>query len=120
MRFLPFKIIAWSWLGITLTLRRFFFMLFILSAGLAIGILTGLYKKIKELNEDDATFILTLGIIIPVSLVLWIIFFSVHRAHRNKEGMHYMVEYLEELRDKGVITEENFLKEKQKITEDYK
>jgi hypothetical protein len=113
------KLFSFSRLSINYVLRRLFWFLFLLLTGLALGLMTGLFKSLTELKEGDALAILILGVSIPITFILWLVSMRAHRKRQKEEELHYAIEYLEELRDDGVISIEDFQKEKEKISKQY-
>jgi Na+/proline symporter len=109
------KAFSLSRLSVNYLLRKLFWVVFLLCLGFAIGTWTGLYKQIDQLNRDDVTAAFILGATLILSFILWLIFMIAHRKRRRKEEMHSFIEYLEGLRDRGALSTEDYLKEKEKI-----
>ncbi|HWY11185.1 MAG TPA: hypothetical protein VN026_07670 [Bacteroidia bacterium] len=117
MRPLHHKIFGLSWLTITWFFRRVFWMLFLITLGFSIGLAVGIYKQFQDISLDDVLKTFVLGIILPTTFILWLGFLIAHRIRSAKEEKHFFIEYLEELKDHGVISEESFIREKEKIME---
>ncbi|HXU26727.1 MAG TPA: hypothetical protein VN698_05795 [Bacteroidia bacterium] len=117
MRPLHHKFFSRSWLGISWTFRRLFWAIFLLYLGLTSGYLicaTGLLKKMPDDYKPRA---IVIYILILFSGLLWLIFYRVHKKNDKKESIHSIIEYLEELKEQNIISEENFIKEKKKFSE---
>jgi hypothetical protein len=118
MRPLHHKIFSLSALSINWFFRRLFWLLFLLTTGIAIGLAIGLLKQLSDIEKEDILKVLILGISLPITFILWFVFYRAHRNRSDKEGKHSLIEYLEELKERNALSEADFVREKIKILED--
>ena len=111
------SIIGYLWLNACWLLRTLFWVLFLISFAFTFGLLSGLFKQIVGLEKEDVAIAVTLGATTIISLILWVIFFYVHRNLLAKGKGALLMEYLSSLREKGMLSEGDFLKEKMSILE---
>jgi hypothetical protein len=109
------KVLDTSKLSIAWFFRGLFWILFLISFGLSIGLAIGLYIQLAGIEDKDLVFALALGIILVVTFILWRVFLRVHQRRLAKEDKLLKIDYLAELKNKGALSEEDFLKEKVKI-----
>lgn len=117
MRPLHHKIVNKSWLTLSYIFRSLFLLLFLLSSGFVIGLITGLYQRIT-ITSDIWTYI-ALGMFVIITFVLWLLFLKANRKQQKKEELNSLLEYLEELRAVDALSHEDFLREKENILKKY-
>jgi len=92
-------------------------MLFLLNLGLSFGFLIGIIKPYQDMKTEEKQLSIIVYCLISLSGILWLVFYFANKKQSRKEEKYSKLEYLEELKERNTLSEEDFIKEKLKILE---